>query len=406
MDQQVQKGAPEAAGALSLAEQEFKTGLELGLKEPRKALGHFLKAYELEHPLAPVTLFSIYTGRVSAEQFAPDVIEHDEARALEYLQAGVKAGEPTALRFWANVLGNGEYGVEVNHKEAVINLRLAAMGGDAIAQHMMGTFHLQGVFGLEYDAQKALHYLKQAAEKAFGPALFEMGSLYRDGIGVDRDMRMAFSYYLEAAKRGNLRGLTYAADILFGGIGVEAQPETAVKMYEEAAKEDDAYALVRLARAYGVGRGVEKDEAKAEEYLQKAMDLGDAEAFTVAGVLAFEKEDFETALSHYSKAAEQQFVRAYELLADLYSFEKAPMHDVAKSVEYLEKAASAGSAPAAGRLFYLYDQGVHVEKDEARAREYGMMAILAGEKGVAADYFGRFPDVYEQLQQATKGAAK
>lgn len=147
------------------------------------------------------------------------------------------------------------------------------------------------------------------------------------------------------------------------GENVKADPAMAVSWYEKAAAKGWPGALLRLGHCYAHGVGVEKDAAKAAELWQKAIESpaapGSVEETSV--------QEARAALAHAFRTGEgrpKNIERAIQLATPAANWglpdgeyelgmaylEKSPQQNAAQGRHWLERAAAAGSAPAAEAL--------------------------------------------------------
>ena len=88
----------------------------------------------------------------------------------------------------------------------------------------------------EGDYSEARKYYEQAAEKGSGNALYNLGLLYYDGLGVERDYAKARDYYEQAAAKGNKTSPYYNLGWMYEhGEGVNIDYEMALYYYQKAA---------------------------------------------------------------------------------------------------------------------------------------------------------------------------
>nr|WP_275897283.1 tetratricopeptide repeat protein [Helicobacter suis] len=132
---------------------------------------------------------------------------------------------------------------------------------------------------------------------------------------------------------------------------------------------------------YQNGEGVKKDCQKAMQYYKKAGDLGNAEGYyNVAEYLGdyrgdqYEcriKQDVQKAMQYLYKAAGMGLAKAYEYLGTMYRFE-SPLkkQDYKKAFEYYKKAADMGDTEATTQLAIMYKDGLGVQKDPQKSKEY------------------------------------
>lgn len=105
------------------------------------------------------------------------------------------------------------------------------------------------------------------ARKGDPAAEYQLGNLYRDGVGVDQDLVQAVGCWGAAALHGHVRAQITLGDFLTkGGRGVERDLVQAAKVYSMAARQGDLIGLQRMAECYLSGQGVVKDEVEAYAY--------------------------------------------------------------------------------------------------------------------------------------------
>ena len=116
-----------------------------------------------------------------------------------------------------------------------------AEAGSVAAQCIMGCTLVWGgeIDGetLEPDYPRALHYLLQAADAGAARALYHLGVLYEDGLGVPEDLARA------------------------------------VALHERAASAGEYYAVLHLARLCADGRLGSSDVARATSWYQRLLEL-------------------------------------------------------------------------------------------------------------------------------------
>lgn len=127
---------------------------------------------------------------------------------------------------------------------ALAEITAEAEAGRAAAQLMAGNVHQ-----LRKDHERALAWYLKAAEQGVAEAQFNLGQMYRKGLGTT------------------------------------AKPSVAAKWYRKAADQGNTGAMYNLAGMYLEGQGVPQSEAEARKLLQRAADLGHATARRVLSQL-------------------------------------------------------------------------------------------------------------------------
>lgn len=115
-------------------------------------------------------------------------------------------------------------------------------------------------------------------------AQYELAHLYR-GIGM---MTLSAQCFQLAATNGYLAALYWLGNLYYEGLGVDENIERAFACYEQAAKAGLADAMNNYADMYLRGETVEQNETIAYHWFSKAAMLGVSEAMFTLGYM-FEK---------------------------------------------------------------------------------------------------------------------
>ena len=113
------------------------------------------------------------------------------------------------------------------------------------------------------DYRKAAYYLSLFASNGDARAQYNMGIMYRDGLGVVRDPRVALSWLLYASAQGHMLA-NYASGLLMrDGPEVVQDSERALHHLGEAAFLGHALAPLEIGNMYFVGTHVVKNHTLA-----------------------------------------------------------------------------------------------------------------------------------------------
>ncbi len=165
------------------------------------------------------------------------------------------------------------------------------------------------------DYTKALEELKPLAKEGDLDALYLMGTLYRDGQGVEKSKEDAKQYFSSAARQGHLdsinalrvmRNEVYLAEftqllpkaeagdadaqnrvgeMYEFGQGVERDLNLALQWFDKASHNGSLAGLHNLARSYNFGSGTEQNFAQAEKLYLQATEAGYTESMFFLGTL-------------------------------------------------------------------------------------------------------------------------
>jgi TPR repeat protein len=110
--------------------------------------------------------------------------------------------------------------------------RLGAKSGDALAQYALASIYLHGnqILKIRPSVRRALPLLKAAAITQCR-AMFELGILYANGIGVRQNQPRAFELFECAAKHGSLHAKIEVARRLAEGDGTRRNMRRSQQIY-------------------------------------------------------------------------------------------------------------------------------------------------------------------------------
>ena len=298
-------------------------------------------------------------------------VEKDERTAAELIK---KANEQSVIitpRFFSELY---DASIEVEkHENIPINLFnnyiQAAEKGDVEAQFMVGAYYALGL-GVTVDGLKALEWVMKAAEQGHIEAknllftiyenysnladqgdieaIYNLGSCYAVGMGVEKDKKQAFEWYKKAAVKGHAEAQYCLGQYYRKGTCVEKDIDIAVEWYRKSADYGNVKAQFNLGSCYAEGMGVEKDKKQAFEW--------------------------------YKKAAEQGYAIAQYTLGNYYYAGKGVEKNQQKAVNWYKRAAGQGHAVAQYNMGVIYSVGICVEKDQRKGEEWYLKAAEQGNK--------------------------
>ena len=291
-----------------------------------------------------------------------DGVGEDPQKALEWLRKAAEAGSPQAMQ------GLGDM------------LNCAYDNGSG-----------------EKNQKEALKWYLRAFEAGNPDCFNEIGDCYSEGNGIERDAKESVRFYRlgtergDESERGEARmnlGLCSAI-----GFGVEkdlAQARRLIRGGDAAFPEDESYFRAICLQS---GLGMEKDEAESERLMRKAAEAGNPDA---AFQLALGAET-ENALDRYLPAAEGGSPEAMRVVGWFYmngygtGTDGGQAPDVEKGLEWLRRAAEAGSVDAMMALgSYFWQETEDLGFDE------GMKWYRRAAEAGNADAMEYLSDVFEE----------
>jgi|GEM_PF-3422547 len=196
---------------------------------------------------APVTVAPAPTpaeppakGRAAAPGSGSAKGKGDGSRPGQPATTGDRAGQP--------VTTGGRPGQPASTGEAPARLReieSAASGGDVEAMLQVGSASLTDQHG-PADPARAFQWFRKAADAGSVVGAFNVGQMYRMGLGVSKDERAASHWYDVAAKAGFAPAEVNLGVMKLRGMGGEADPERGTALIRAAAGKGNQQALKLL----------------------------------------------------------------------------------------------------------------------------------------------------------------
>ncbi|KAG2377521.1 hypothetical protein C9374_009037 [Naegleria lovaniensis] len=289
-------------------------------------------AKTLNRPNLHLRVAKMYEHGVGTPRDLKKAVEHYElcshtcSDAAEFIgrvyefgleEIGISIDETVALEFYKRASSfNAEIQFKIGHmyemgKGTPMNLFSAAYYyqksanlGNIEADYALGRLALHHG---QTPAQTGLEHLKKAALNNHVMALYELGTVYEQGL-LDvkaADPEQALQYFEMAASKENVLAqckLGFIYDM--GTCGVEKSAEKAIQWYSKAAHHGD---MKNLGLVYLYGRGVPVDLERAMNYLKLSAEKGNADAAFTMGTLYVKgnsnvENNPQKALQHFTHA--------------------------------------------------------------------------------------------------------
>jgi TPR repeat protein len=205
----------------------------------------------------------------------------------------------------------------------------------------------------------------------------------------------------ELARRGFPEAMTKLGEMYVAGNGMKPDPQKGLALFRQAeAQEKYPPAIIDIGQAYRLGVGVPKSAAKAKEYFERALALGDADAYAQLGLLEQDAKHYATAEDYFNKAINAGDGNAWRLLGDL----RLAQGKSKEAEDSYNKAISAGDISAYTNLGHIHmKQGKYAEaeKDFENSVSTGNLTALLP-LGDTQLELGKYSDAEASYKQALK----
>ena len=195
LKKKVDSGDMHYANSLGYA-YEFEIGTSLNIKE---AMKYYEMAAKQNNAIGMTNLADLYIQENKLKKAKPLLVK---AAEKEYGYAQYLL----AMNFF--------YYKHENNKEALHWLERAAGNDEPYALYQLGLYYSEA-----NDLAKAIKYYQRAAELNHADAALELGYIYGEGFGVEQDDNKALFYLKKAAESGNQEVLDELAAMALSGQG-------------------------------------------------------------------------------------------------------------------------------------------------------------------------------------------
>lgn len=186
-------------------------------------------------------------------------LETDKTLSAEWFKKSADKGNRVAQLNIGRYYKNGT-GVETDYSIAMDYFMKSADQDypDSMHEIAMMYKYKQGIDEEEYP-EKMIEWLKKASEKGFKPSMMELAALYKNGTIIDQDYQLALKYYMKVAEidktddnqkddSNKTKALYEIGTFYEYGYGVEINIHKAVYWYRKAANKNNWQAKEALRR--------------------------------------------------------------------------------------------------------------------------------------------------------------
>jgi len=173
---------------------------------------------------------------------------------------------------------------------------------------------------------------------------------------VQREREARATAQAEAARQARL-----AEEARQARLTAEAEAARQARLAEEARRQAEAERQARLAEE--ARRQAELERQRLEQQRRER----EAQQALTAGIAAYNRSDYATALEKLKPLAEQGNAEAQNQLGEMYYYGKGVAQDYAKAVHWYRKAAEQGNALGQTNLGFMYRNGKGVAQNDSQA---------------------------------------
>lgn len=262
--------------------------------------------------------------------------------------------------------------------------------GNVLALYDLGRIYANSL-GVEKNPEIANGYYVKAlagfqvveSRKAWKYIEYRIGKMFAAGLGTEKDYQTAAQWFSLSADK-KYKYAQYSLGALYHrGKGVDQDFQTAFELYLKSAKQGFPYADFEVAKMYRDGIGTEKDEVKSKQHFQKAFhgfellektSHDDKIQYRLGWMLQYgigTEQDIERAKIYFEKSVKLGNAFSGYALAKLILKEENPSREeVQKAIVFLKSVAEDDSNDfnsirplASYALGKVYIEGKYLAKD-------------------------------------------
>ncbi|WP_352416507.1 MobP3 family relaxase [Oscillibacter ruminantium] len=303
----------------------------------------------------------------------------------------------------ARVFLFGDTDHEPDFEQALELLRAESQNGNMLAVFDLGRMYADGL-GVEIDTDKAQEYYAQALDgflflenkKPWKYLEYRIGKMYAQGLGTDQDYELAAKWFDKSVAEKYKFAEYSLGGLYYRGQGVEQSYEKAFELYLRSAKQGFPYADFEVAKMFRDGIGTQKYEEQSNHHFEKAyvgfaslekQSHDDKIQYRLGWMLQNgigTEKDIPKAKEYFEKSAKLGNPFACYSLAKLILAEDNPTtQELQTALKYLQTASDSGNEFAQYSLAKLYYKGEHLEQNLAKAVELFSLSAEQSNKWAA-----------------------
>jgi TPR repeat protein len=200
---------------------------------------------------------------------------------------------------------------------------------------------------------------------------FNLGVMYRSGLGVSKDEEEAFYWFLRSAENGYEKAQTIVATYLLEGKHVERDYIMALHWLRLAMSEGNAESYYYTSIIYKDGLGVDANANTSLDYLKTSANLGYDQAQFEFGRYLYElgpsHPEYVGFLRYLKLSSAQGNQIAQNFLVKVHFTENNIAFCPKKGVDLLVDLAKKNNVEALIQLWTMFTKGIYVGKDHKKA---------------------------------------
>ena len=162
-----------------------------------------------------------------------------------------------------------------DYAQSFVKFQAASEKGSDGAMWTLGVMYQDGL-GVVQDIVEAARWYRKAAEKGHADAMYTLGQLYYEGASGSFiiDHTQAFEWFRKGAELNHTYAMAYLGYLYYNGHGVTLDYTKALEWSKKAADNGYERSMYYVGYMYANGQGVTQDRNEAIKWMRMAADRG------------------------------------------------------------------------------------------------------------------------------------
>ncbi|WP_400233729.1 ATP-binding cassette domain-containing protein [Methanomethylophilus alvi] len=203
-------------------------------------------------------------------------VERNTTKCIEMYEKAAKMGDSNSMLQIATIYRDGQ-GVEKDAKRAQEWATLFAEYNRLKLENTLADILLRR-YNSEEDRLESFMWFMDCAKNGYIDAEFQIGIMYRDGVGIEANSSEAAKWFTMASESNHIGALIELSNMYLKGNGIERSPEKAFALMKKASNYRNPIACLLLGKMILGGIGTKVDKELAGKYLEISAEHGNIQS--------------------------------------------------------------------------------------------------------------------------------
>eukprot|EP01080_Neovahlkampfia_damariscottae_P004823 gene4823-8409_t len=363
--------------SLAIVGHFYEEGIIPGLKKNLlKSIQYYKNGVEKNNTKSMIYLGIMY-------EIGNKIIQKNENLSKKYYLNASKLGDRNGFyhlglfylkkKDYKKAINYFEKGLKNESKDVdnVDNVDVDDISGECL--YNLGLIYKNGI-GVEKDVIKAFNYFQKSSSHGNSKSMILLGQLFKNGSSfIEKNFKKSMNYFEKSIEFKNWEGYFEIGNLYFDGILCDQNIELALIYFKKGEEKNESNCLNSIGYFYENGIIFEKSIDKAIEYYERSSILKNAFSFFNLGLIYMDeyenKLDLKKSYDYFLKSADLGYAKAMTFIGEFYRFGKVVEQSFEIASSCYQRAIDIGDDPSAMinlGLLYLNGNGVNQNVETAK----------------------------------------